>query len=231
MIRKFAPLFALLLPPALWGCGDDGPTLRSVSAEAATTQAGQAVASYDAPRAGRMDAGYRLGSPDAPVAVVEFSDFGCPYCGRFAQSTFRDLHRQYIDAGLVRWRYVPVSFGFAGGAVMGAAAVCAAAQAGDEGFWRAHDVLYRHQAALRGPEALDRILEWLAGEGLDPQRLNACVRDPATAGILEANNQVAAEWLVRGTPTFLINGTPMSGALPTEFFQKVLDTALNPSGL
>jgi protein-disulfide isomerase len=226
-----APLFALLLLPALWACGEEGPPLRGSSAQAATTQARGTAGSYAAPLAGRIDGGYRLGSPDAPVAVVEFSDFGCPYCGQFARSTFRELHDQYIDAGLVRWRYVPVSFGFAGGALMGAAAVCAAEQGGEDGFWRAHDVLYRHQSALRGPESLDRMLGWLAAEGLDRNRLDGCIRSPTTAAALERNNQLAGEWLVRGTPTFLINGTPMSGALPTEFFRKVIDTALNPSGL
>jgi protein-disulfide isomerase len=231
MNRTLAPLFGLLLVTALLACGEDGPPLRNMSAEATTVQARPGAGGVDAPRAGAMDAGYRLGSPDAPVAVVEFSDFGCPYCGRFAQSTFRDLQQQYIDAGLVRWRYVPVSFGFAGGAAMGAAAVCAADQAGEDGFWRAHAVLYRHQAALRGPEAPARILEWLAAEGMDASRLTRCISDPATAAVLQRNNQLAAEWLVRGTPTFLINGVPMSGALPTEFFQKVLDTALDPSGL
>jgi protein-disulfide isomerase len=223
--QRSAPFLALLfLLPALWACGEDGPPLRSAAAEAATPR--------DRPAADqRIDAGYRLGSPDAPIAVVEFSDFGCPYCGRFAQSTFKDIQKQYIDAGLVRWRYVPVSFGFAGGALMGAAAVCAADQRGEAGFWRAHDALYRRQAALRGPEALDRMLDWLAAEDLDRQRLSACMRQPGTAAILEANNQLAAEWMVRGTPTFLINGVPMSGALPTEFFQKVFDTVLDPSGL
>lgn len=178
-----------------------------------------------------MTAGYSLGSPDAPVAVVEFSDFGCPYCGQFAGTTFVSLRRHYIEQGLVRWRYVPVSFGFRGGEVMGAAAVCAGEQAGDEGFWMAHDVLYRHQAALRGGDALDRALSWLAEAGLDRDRLRACVTAPSTAAILEENNRMAAGWRVRGTPTFLINGVPMSGALPLDFFRRVLDTVLDPSGL
>jgi protein-disulfide isomerase len=221
----------LLLLLALWGCGEETPPLRGSAAQAATPQARQAAASYPAADAGRIEAGYRLGSPDAPVAVVEFSDFGCPYCGRFARATFPELQRQYLDPGLVRWRYVPVSFGFAGGAIMGAAAVCAAAQAGEDGFWTAHDILYRHQAALRGPEALPRLLGWLAEAGLDPLRVETCVRDPATVAVLQANNELAAEWLVQGTPTFVVNGVPMSGALPVEFFRKILDTALDPSGL
>jgi protein-disulfide isomerase len=227
-------LLALVLAPVLLACGDNGD--RSSYAEAATPQARptptrSAPPSAATPLAGQIKAGYRRGSPDAPVAVVEFSDFGCPYCGRFAVGTFPALDREYIQQGLVRWRYVPVSFGFAGGALMGAAAECAGRLVGEDGFWRAHDILYRHQAALRGADAQDRLLDWLAAEGLDRRRIEACIRDPATAATLEANNRVAEEWFVRGTPTFLVNGVPMSGAMPTEFFRKVLDTTLDPSGL
>jgi protein-disulfide isomerase len=230
MTAKKARLVPLLVLPLAWACGNDGQSLGGSSAEAATVQ-GQAASSYPAPDAGRLVVGYRLGSPNAPVAVVEFSDFGCPYCGQFARTTFPALQTRYVDAGLVRWRYVPVSFGFAGGAIMGAGAVCAAAQGGEDGFWKTHDILYRHQTALRGPDALGRMLDFMGEAGLDRGAMEACIRDPATAATLEENNRVAAEWFVRGTPTFLVNGTPMSGALPTEFFRKVLDTALNPAGL
>jgi protein-disulfide isomerase len=228
---RLTRLLVLCLFPAVWAC-DAGS--RSSDAEAATLQRPTRTGAPGAPSlpyAGQIEVGYRLGAADAPVAVVEFSDFGCPYCGRFAVGTFPELHREYIDAGLVRWRYIPVSFGFAGGALMGAAAECAGRLEGDAGFWRAHDVLYRHQSALRGADALERMLGWLAEEGLDRRRVEACIRDPATAAALQANNRVAEEWLVRGTPTFLVNGVPMSGALPTDFFRKVLDTALDPSGL
>jgi protein-disulfide isomerase len=229
-MRPMTRALALLVVPFAAACGGESQPLGGSTAQAATAQARQA-ADYDAPRAGRIDAGYQLGSPDAPVAVVEFSDFGCPYCGQFALGTFPDLHREYIDAGLVRWRYIPVSFGFAGGALMGAAAECAGQAEGADGFWRAHDVLYRHQTALRGPEALDRMLAFLAEEGFDREQLNACIREPATVATLEANNRVAEEWMVRGTPSFLVNGTPMSGALPSDFFRIILDTTLDPSGL
>lgn len=207
---------ALLLLPALLACEGQAAQVRGASSPDAAVQ---------------MDAGYRLGADDAPVAVVEFSDFGCPFCGRFALSTFTELQREYIEPGLVRWRYVPVSFGFAGGAVMGAAAVCAARIDGEDAFWRAHDVLYRHQGGLRGADVFERTLHYLGEAGLDRERLGDCIRDPETAAVLEANNRLAEEWFVRGTPTFLVNGAPMSGALPTEFFRKVLDTALDPSGL
>lgn len=178
-----------------------------------------------------VEVGYTLGDPDAPVAVVEFSDFGCPYCGRFARTTMPDLHREYIDTGLVRWRYVPVVFGFPGGDVGGAAAVCAAQHGDESAFWRTHDMLYTRQVVLRGGNARPQVLDWLEEIGLDRDLIEACMDDPSTMSALERNNQVAQQWMVRGTPTFLINGVPMSGALPLDFFRQVLGAVLDPSGL
>lgn len=190
-----------------------------------------ARSSADTLPAPSLDVGYTLGDPDAPVAVVEFSDFGCPYCGRFARTTMPELHREYIDTGLVRWRYVPVVFGFPGGDVGGAAAVCAAQHGDEDEFWRTHDLLYTRQVVLRGGNARPQVLDWLEENGLDRAEVEACMDDPATMATLERNNQVAQQWMIRGTPTFLINGVPMSGALPTEFFRQVLGAVLDPSGL
>lgn len=178
-----------------------------------------------------LEVGHTLGDPDAPIAVVEFSDFGCPYCGRFARTTLPELHREFIDAGLLRWRYVPVVFGFPGGDVGGAAAECAARHGDDDEFWRTHDLLYTRQVVLRGGNARPQVLDWLEENGLDRDAIEACMDDPATMEALERNNQVAQQWMVRGTPTFLINGVPMSGALPLDFFRQVFAAVLDPSGL
>jgi protein-disulfide isomerase len=178
-----------------------------------------------------IDLGHTLGRPDAPIAVVEFSDFGCPYCARFARTTLPRIMQDYIDAGLVRWRYVPVIFGFAGGELMGAAAECAADQGGAEAFWRAHDLFYSRQTALRGEDARPRLLDWMAEQGLDRDRLDACIDAPATRERLQTHNLAAQGWFVRGTPSFVVNGVPMSGAMPYEFFRMVFATVLDPSGL
>lgn len=185
----------------------------------------------DTLRAAGVDVGHTLGDPDAPIAVVEFSDFGCPYCARFARSTMPEIQRKFIDEGLVRWRYVPVTFGFAGGELMGVAAECAAREGGPEAFWEIHDIFYARQVALRGADARPRILNYLAELGLDRAAMDTCMDDPATRALLETHNQASQQWLVRGTPTFVVNGVPMSGALPLPFFERVFATMLDPSGL
>lgn len=185
----------------------------------------------DTLRAAMVEVGHVMGDPDAPIAVVEFSDFGCPYCARFARTTMPEIERKFIDEGLVRWRYVPVTFGFAGGELMGVAAECAARQGGSEAFWEVHDLFYARQVALRGDDARPRILDYLAELGLDRTALDTCMNDPATRALLETHNQASQQWLVRGTPTFVVNGVPMSGALPLAFFEQVFATMLDPSGL
>lgn len=215
------PLLLLVL-----GAACDRTDGANASSEEAT---GEAI--IDLGVAGTVDAGYTLGRSDAPIAVVEFSDFGCPYCARFSRISFPPLRAGYVETGQVRWRFVPVVFGFAGGEVMGAAAVCAAELGGDDTFWRVHDVLYRNQTGLRGPDSRPRVLDLGERVGLDREDLDTCMADSATRQTLAANTRVARDWYVRGTPTFLINGVPMSGAMPPEVFARVFATVLDPSGL
>lgn len=182
-------------------------------------------------RAASISLGFTMGDPDAPIAVVEFSDFGCPYCARFARATFPTVVREYIEEGIVRWRYIPVVFGFPGGQLMGAAAVCVADQGGEQAFWRVHDLFYTRQQALRADNARPSLLDWVAELGIDREELDACIDAPATTEVLRRHTEASRQWFVRGTPTFVVNGVPMSGAAPTDFFRKVFDTVLDPSGL
>ncbi len=206
---------------AVSGCR---PTHEAEAAETRTSPAAGATQDAAAP-------GHRLGQTDAPIVVVEFSDFGCPYCARFARTTFPELRDDVVKRGVVRWRYVPVTFGFPGGRLMASAAECAADQGGDEAFWRMHDMLYRNQTAFRADDARDRLLANVDSLGLDRARMETCMQSPSIAGRLQANNLAAQEWMVRGTPTFVINGVPTSGAMPTPFFHKMFSTLLDPASL
>ncbi len=222
---------------ALAATGCDAQETAPRETAAAEPNAAPAAARSAAQEAGprnqgaRIEFGQTLGDPDAPIQVVEFSDFGCPYCARFARATLPRIRDDYIEHGIVHWRYVPVVFGFPGGETMGAAAVCAADQGGSDAFWQTHDLLYARQTALRGDDTRARLLEWLPEVGIDAVALEQCLDDPATRGVLVAHTRASREWYVRGTPTFLVNGVPMSGAMPYEFFQKVFATVLDPSGL
>lgn len=221
---------ALVAGPAVALGGCDLAAARSSHTDAADT-ATPGTSPRAQAEAATVDMGYTRGRADAPIAVVEFSDFGCPYCARFARATLPILDEEFIRQGTVRWRYVPVTFGFPGGELMGAAAVCAAQQGGDDTFWRVHDLFYTRQSALRDDDARPRLLDWLAELGLDRAELDRCIDAPATAQALRTHTQTAVDWYARGTPTFIVNGVPMAGALPVDFFRKVFATVLDPSGL
>jgi protein-disulfide isomerase len=157
-----------------------------------------------------------LGRADAPLTVVEFTDYQCPYCRRFAAETFPQLKHDYIDTGKVRFivRDLPLTFHSAA-----RPAAEAAHCAGEQGrFWAMHDALLGGAADLThgGIEARAAALH------LDRKRLHACLAAARYAGAIERNAADADALGVNGTPTFLIgtvahgevSGELVAGALP-----------------
>lgn len=160
------------------------------------------------------------------VTVVEFSDFGCPYCGAFERETFPVLRREYVETGRVRWRFVPFVLGmFPNGEEAMRAATCVAEQ-GDEAFWKMHDVLFEKQdvwKASRDPDQMFR--SYAVVSGADGDAFSACFDDARSADRVTAANALAHEGGVRSTPTFFVGRQMIQGALPVEEFRKVLDAA------
>ncbi len=170
--------------------------------------------------------GHVRGSPDAPVIVIEFSDFGCPYCGMFALGTYPTLHQEYVETGKVKWHYIPFVMGmFPNGAEATRAAECAAEQ-GEEAFWAMHDLLYERQTgwkSARDPETLFR--KYAAELELDDARFTSCYKEDRVRDRMQASNALAARAGVRATPTFFVNGRPIQGALPLDHFRLLLEAS------
>lgn len=165
--------------------------------------------------------GYSRGAEDAPVTVYEFSDFGCPFCGTFAQGTYPELHREFVETGKVRWTYVPFVMGmFPNGAESARTAECAAEQ---ERFWEMHDLLYEKQNEWKASRSPERLYNGYARElGLDGERFASCYREDRGAARTVLNNRAADALRVRATPSFFINGRLVEGALPAEQFRQLL---------
>lgn len=170
--------------------------------------------------------GYDRGTPGAPVAVLEFSDFGCPYCSVFARETFPVLHEEFIETGKVHWTYIPFVMGtFPNGAEAAGAAECAAEQ-GEEAFWAMHDRLYARQREWKSSGEPNALFRRLAAElRLDVERFSTCYAERRGVGRTRAGNLMAAQLGVRATPTFFINGFRVQGALPAEQFRLILRAA------
>lgn len=139
-----------------------------------------------------------LGDPAAPVTIVEFIDYECPYCQGFAKDTFPQLKAHYIDTGRVR--YVSRDFPLAKHSRARPAAI-AAACARDQGrFWEMHHALL----AANGAPGEALIAREATELGLDSGKFAACRADPAQAARLDADFAAARVLGVNGTPTFLV---------------------------
>ncbi len=158
-----------------------------------------------------------IGPADAPVTIVEFSDYQCPFCGK-VQATLRKLMEAY--PGQVRMVYMHFPLAFHKQA-KGASLAAVAAQR--QGQFRAmHELLWERQRELR-TSPWPAFAEEL---GLDSQRFAADVNDAGTAKYVERQMAIGKSLGVRGTPNFFINGKKLSGAQPYERFSKEVENAI-----
>jgi len=171
---------------------------------------------------------HELPAPDARVTVVEFSDFGCPYSRRFALTTFPTLREEYVDAGKVRWRFVPFVLGmFSNGSEAMRASTCVAEQ-GEQAFWAMHDTLFTAQDEWKAARDADTLfLRYAEASGADGETFLACYRDARSADRVAAARALATDGGVRSTPTFFVNGQIVQGAVPLGEFRSVLDPLLH----
>jgi protein-disulfide isomerase len=170
-----------------------------------------------------------LGAADAPVTVVEFTDYQCPFCKRFIQSTFPVLKHDFIDTGKVRWIVHDLPLGFHPNAHKAAqAAHCA----GDQGkYWQMRDILFRNNANL----GIEKLPGYAREIGLDGSAFDACLSSDRHQAQIEQDAQAANRIKITGTPSFIIgktagdtvSGQLVIGAQPTTIFtagiQRVLD--------
>ncbi len=170
---------------------------------------------------------HEMARPGATITVVEFSDFGCEYCGHFHRETLPALRRDYIATGKVRWRMVPFVLGiFPNGTEAMRAATCAAEQ-GDEAFWAMQDTLFARQDDWMESTHVDQLFRGFAAvAGADGDTFTACYEGPRSADRVAAARALAARTGVRSTPTFFVEGQMIQGALPEAEFRRVLDAAL-----
>ncbi|MCD4748728.1 MAG: thioredoxin domain-containing protein [Thermoanaerobaculales bacterium] len=162
------------------------------------------------------------GSVDAPVVLVEYTDFQCPYCGR-VQPTLIELRERYGDNITTLFKNLPLAM-HSQARFAAEAALCAGDQ---DGFWLLHEWLFANSRDIK-PETVYAQAEVL---GLDVKALEACVSAGTHRGIVDADLKEAASFGITGTPGFVINGRILTGAQPLENFVKVIDDELRRAGL
>ena len=240
MVHRSAPA-ALVLLLGVVGCGESAsadrsttdlgvapPTLASPPV-AASSQPGTAPAppagDRPSPRQTLEDLGHVKGSPDAPVRIIEFSDFGCGYCRKFHEETFPQILDEFVNAGTVQWRTVQFDVGMFPNAEDAAlAGECAAEQ---ERFDPMADGLFAEQRTWKGGSDAAGVFESVARDaGLDMARFRSCMTERRPQEQVAVATQLARQLGIRGTPTFFIEGFPVQGALPFELWKEYIGVVL-----
>jgi len=161
-----------------------------------------------------------IGDENAPITIVEFSDYECPFCGRHFQQSYPQLKADYIDTGKVRLVFRDYPLPFHPSAQKAAeAAECAGDQ---DKYFEMHDKLFSNQQALSVAD-----LKKYAGElGLNQKEFDECLDSGKQASEVQNDLNDGSKYGVSGTPSFFINGLLLVGAQPYSEFKRVIDAEL-----
>lgn len=170
-----------------------------------------------------LEGAYSKGEEDAPVTIVEYSDFQCPFCGRFYTQTLPQIQEQYVETGKVRFVYkdFPLDSIHPQATPAALAARCAGEQS-EEAFWGMHDLMFENQGSL----SESSYNAWASQLGLDATQFSQCLTSQKYLNEVRADLQEGSNAGIRGTPGFLINGQLVSGAQPFSVFQQVIEAEL-----
>jgi protein-disulfide isomerase len=165
------------------------------------------------------------GNPHAKVIVVEFSDFQCPFCAN-ALPTVTQLKEDYGNQILFVYRDFPLHQIHPLAGKASEAAQCAFEQ---DMFWEYHDTLFEKQQEWSNA-GVPKFKEYAGELGLDTTEFNGCLDSGKYADEVEADLQAGSHAGVSGTPTFIINGQKISGAVPLDVLKEIIDTELAKAG-
>jgi protein-disulfide isomerase len=172
---------------------------------------------------------YAMGKDDAPVTMVEFTDYQCPFCRKFERDSFAELKKDYIDTGKVRFVSRDLPLEFHPNAAPAAEAVrCAGEQ---HKFWELHDAIMQDTAT---DLSANSILKYGDKVGLDATAFRACVAEKRFGAAIQKDTADAGTVGISGTPSFVIaktapdqlDGVRIIGAVPYAVFDSAIKDAL-----
>jgi protein-disulfide isomerase len=168
--------------------------------------------------------GSTLGSANAPLTIVMYSDFQCPYCSVLAREILPQLEKDYLAAGKAKLVFKSVRFLGDESQWAAEAADCA----GEQGkFWDYHDMLFANQRGENeGAFSKDNLKRFAAALGLDTTAFNACLDEDRYTGKVAENNNEARTRGVDSTPTVFVGQTSIVGATSYETFKTTIEDEL-----
>jgi protein-disulfide isomerase len=177
--------------------------------------------------------GHMIGNSTAPITLIEFSDFGCPFCGKFFSDTLPDIEKNYVETGKVRFVFKNFPLGNIHPNAVTAAisAECANEQGA---FWKYHDILFKNQvgwAQINSTDASKIFKQYASKLGLDENQFSSCLDSGKYTDKITKDEQDGTSYGVDGTPTFFIGNDKIGymqigGAQPLLVFQQEIDSEL-----
>ncbi len=166
-----------------------------------------------------------LGSPDAPVTIIEFSDFECPFCKGFFDGTLKEIRTNYINTGKVKYvlRDFPLSGIHPNAEIAAEAANCANEQ---DKYWEFHDLLFENQEDWVSGNTTVEFKKYSSSLGLNGAQFDLCLENRKYVDEILKDMQDGFDAGVQGTPTFYINGVKVVGAQVYSVFKQVIDEEL-----
>jgi protein-disulfide isomerase len=212
VITVFAFAVGVLLGYIVWGF-DSAKGIPVVVAQAPVTEEPQFVR-YDIP-----DEGFpSIGPEDAPITIVEFSDYQCPFCRRWHEEVYQPLMNAYSGKIRLVYRHLPLTSIHPDALPAAEAAMCAGEQ---NAYWPFHEKLFSSDSLNNAV-----YVQYAQELNLDMTAFESCVTEHKYKPAIESDSDFALNLGASSTPTFFINGVPIVGAQPLSVFQQVIDKEL-----
>ena len=177
-----------------------------------------------------------LGDANAPFTIVEFSDYDCPFCKLFHQSTYKELKEKYIDTGKVKFVYrdLPLAQLHPLATEKALAANCSREQGGDAMYFRFHDEMFIRTEQMKKTLVRDDLKKIAADFKINTNQFNQCLDSEKYLAEIKSDIQAAADIQIFGTPSFIIGkstadgvikGRVIEGTAPISEFEEAMDAA------
>jgi protein-disulfide isomerase len=212
----------ILLGYVVWGFDPDGD--RVLTAQSAAQPSGPIAEApvieepqfvrYDIPSEGFPS----IGPANAPITIVEFSDYQCPYCRRWHEQVYEPLLSAYPGKIKMVYRHLPLTSIHPDAFAAAEAAMCAGDQ---DAYWPYHEKLFSSEAL-----GMQTYVQYAQDLSLDMDAFQACMTENKFKEAIEADSDFAVDLGIRSTPTFFINGLAIVGAQPLDVFKQVIDKEL-----
>ena len=170
-----------------------------------------------------------LGEQDAPVTMVVYEDFECPFCKRFEEGAVQQIESNYVESGQVKmvWKDRPLKQLHPWAEPSAAAMECVYREGGDETFWAVKDKIFSNQDSIETSNVESKIKSWAAEEGVSEPAVQNCIDNDNPMEEVNADSTEGQNIGAGGTPTSFVDGQKLVGAQPYSSFESAIESALN----